>query len=233
MRTRKYLLGALVGVIGALVVSAPAFAGSAQSQTLETTLSPKKQDKKKFGGVSLHNIIATTYDTFVGSPSPQQTVFTIDPNVKFVGGNIPVCALAQIANKPDAQARAACPQSITGQGSVEVNGGALRGTVTFFRGAHPQDIYVHTDVNNGSVILDIIGNIQGKTLAFTNIPNTPGIDLTKFDTTFNKRKTGKKTFYVMARCKKKKWKTNETTTFYDGKVLSASSSQKCKQKKKK
>jgi hypothetical protein len=233
MRTRKYLLGALVGVIGALVVSAPAFAGSAQSQTLETTLSPKKQDKKKFGGVSLHNIIATTYDTFVGSPSPQQTVFTIDPNVKFVAGNIPVCSLAQIQNKPDAQARAACPQSITGQGSVEVNAGALTGTVTFFRGAHPQDIYVHTDVNNGSVILDIIGNIQGKTLAFTNIPNTVGLDLTKFDTTFNKRKTGKKTWYVMARCKKKKWKTNETTTFYDGKVLSASSSQKCKQKKSK
>lgn len=231
MRNRKYLIGALVGVIGALVVSAPAFAGSAQSQSLVTTLSPKKQNKKTFGGVSLHNIISTTYDTFVGSPSPRETDFTIDPNVKFVPGNIPICQLSQIQNKPTALAQAACPQSITGGGSVEVNGGALHGVVTFFRGQHPQDIYVHTDINNGSVILDIIGNIQGKTLAFTNIPNTPGIDLTKFDTTFNKRKTGKKTFYVMARCKKKKWKTSETTSFYDGKVLTAASSQKCKQKK--
>jgi hypothetical protein len=231
MRNRKYLIGALVGVIGALVVSAPAFAGSAQSQSLVTTLSPKKQSKKTYGGVSLHNIISTTYDTFVGSPSPRETDFTIDPNVKFVPGNIPVCQLSQIQNKPTALAQAACPQSITGGGSVEVNGGALKGVVTFFRGAHPQDIYVHTDINNGSVILDIIGDIQGKTLAFTNIPNTPGIDLTKFDTTFNKRKTGKKTFYVMARCKKKAWKTSETTTFYDGKVLSAASSMKCKKKK--
>jgi hypothetical protein len=231
MRNRKYLIGALVGVIGALSFSSIAQAGSPVSQTLQTTLAPAKQNKKAFGGVSLHNIISTTYTDFVGSHSPQSTTFTIDPNVKFVPGNIPVCQLSQIQNKPTAQARAACPQSITGQGTVAVNNGALTGVVTFFRGAHPQDIYVHTDINNGSVILDIIGDIQGKILAFTNIPDTPGIDLTRFDTTFNKRKTGKKTFYVMARCKKKSWKTSESTHFYSGETLSAASSMKCKQKK--
>jgi hypothetical protein len=93
---------------------------------------------------------------------------------------------------------------------------------------HPQDIFVHTDVNNGSLILDIIGNIQSKTLVFTNIPNTPGNVLSSFDTTFNKRKTGGKTFYVMARCKKKKWSTTETTNFYSGETLSASSTGRCK-----
>jgi hypothetical protein len=232
MRNRKYLIGALVGVIGALTVSSVAWAGSPTSQTLQTTLAPAKQSKKAFGGVSLHNIISTTYSDFVGSHSPQTTTFTIDPNVKFFPGNIPVCQLSQIQNKPTAQAQAACPQSITGNGTVEVNNGAIKGVVTFFRGAHPQDIYVHTDINNGSVVLDIIGDITGRTLAFTNIPDTPGIDLTKFDTTFTKRKTGKKTFYVMARCKKKKWATSETTHFYSGETLSASSSMKCKQKKK-
>jgi hypothetical protein len=231
MRNRKYLIGALVGVIGALAFSGVASAAPT-SQTLQTTLSPKKQSVKTFGGVSLHNIISTNFDNFATSQSPQTTTFTIDPNVKFVAGNIPVCALSQVSGKPDAQARAACPQSITGQGSVQVNGGALNGTVTFFRGdsAQNQDIIVHTVVG-GALVLDILGDIQGKQLVFSNIPNTPGNVLTKFDTTFNKRKTGKKTFYVMARCKKKKWKTTETTHFYSGETLSASSSQKCKQKK--
>jgi hypothetical protein len=231
MRNRKYLIGALVGVIGVL-----AFSGTASAvptgQTLQTTLSPAKQDKKQFGGVSLHNIISTTFDNFATSQSPRTTTFTIPPDVKFVNGNVPACALSSIQNKPTATAQAACPQSITGGGSVEVNGGALKGTVTFFSGG-PSTIYVHTDIG-GALILDIIGTISGKTLAFTNIPNTPGNVLTKFDTTFNKRKTGKKSFYVMARCgKKKKWVTSETTTYYAGGPTTASSTQKCKQKKSK
>jgi hypothetical protein len=230
MRNRKYLIGALVGVIGALALSGVASAAPL-SQTLETTLRPAKQDKKKFGGVSLHNIISTTIDNPATTQSPRQTVFTIDPNVKFVNGNIPVCPLSAIQGKFDAQARAACPQSITGQGTVEVNNGAIRGVVTFFSGG-PNTIYVQTDVGPGATTLTIIGQIQGKTLTFSNIPNTPGLVLTKFDTTFNKRKTGKRTFYVMARCKSKKrtWSTTETTTFYSGEVLSASSSGKCKVK---
>jgi hypothetical protein len=233
MRNPKYLIGALVGVIGALALSGAA-SGAPLSQTLETTLRPAKQDKKKFGGVSLHNIISTTIDNPATTQSPRQTVFTIDPNVKFVNGNIPVCPLSAIQGKFDAQARAACPQSITGQGTVEVNNGAIRGVVTFFSGG-PNTIYVQTDVGPGATTLTIIGQIQGKTLTFSNIPNTPGLVLSKFDVNFNKRKTGKKkgtkTFYVMARCKKKKWTNSESTNFYSGETLSASSTQKCKQKK--
>jgi hypothetical protein len=245
MRNRKYLIGALVGVIGALTFTSVASAGPV-SQSLTTTLSPTKQDRKLFGGVSLKNDIRTNYSGF-DSP-PRQTVFTIDPNVKFVAGNIPVCPLASVQNKPDAAARAACPQSITGQGTVEAQGslGTLNGTVTFFRGdsAANQDILVHTVVG-GALILDIIGDINGRTLTFTNLPNTGTQVLTDFNTTFNKRKTGKMTvkvagkkkklptFYVMARCKTGKWSTTETTTFYNGQTLSASSSGKCKKSKKK
>jgi hypothetical protein len=230
MRNRKYLIAALGCVIGALTLSGVASAAPL-SQTLETTLRPAKQDKKKFGGVSLHNIISTTIDNPAATQSPRQTVFTIDPNVKFVNGNIPVCPLSSIQGKFDALARAACPQSITGQGTVEVNNGAIRGIVTFFSGG-PNTIYVQTDIGPGATSLTIIGQISGKTLTFSNIPNTPGLVLTKFDTTFDKRKTGKKTFYVMARCKSKNrtWSTTETTTFYSGEVLSASSSGKCKVK---
>ncbi len=232
MRKRKYLIGALTGVIGALALSGVANA-AVTGQSLQTTLSPAKQDKKVFGGVSLHNIISTTITDPATTQSPKQTVFTIDPNVKFVAGNIPACPLSAIQGKFDAQARAACPQSITGQGTVEVNNGAIKGNVTFFSGG-PSTIYVQTDIGPGATTLTIIGQIQGKILTFSNIPNTPGLVLTKFDTTFNKRKTGKKTWYVMARCKKGKWKTSETTTFYSGEVFTAAAPpEKCKAKKSK
>ena len=233
MRKRKYLIGTLMGVIGALTFSSVAFAGPV-AQHLSTQLTPPKQDKKAYGGVSLHNDIATDFSGF-DSP-PKETVFTIPRDVKFTAGNIPVCPLSSVANKPDAQARAACPSSITGQGTVQANGllGALTGTVTFFRGdsSQGQDIIVHT-VIGGALVLDILGKVQGNILDFTNLPNTGTQVLTDFNTTFNKMKTGKKSFYVSARCKKGKWSTTETTTFYNGQSLSASSSQKCKQKKSK
>ena len=231
MRKRKYLIAATLGVFAALTVSGTAFAGSPTGQTLQTTLSPAKQSAKTFGGVSLHNIISTTYDTFVGSHSPKTTTFTIPSDVKFTAGNIPACPLSSVQGKFNAQAQASCPQSITGQGTVEVNGGAVKGLVTFFSGG-PSTIYVQTDIGPGATTLTIIGTIAGRTLTFSNIPDTVGLDLTKFDTTFNKRKTGKKSYYVSARCgKKKKWATTETTVFYSGESFSASSTQKCKQKK--
>ncbi len=229
MRNRKYVIGALAGVVGALALSGVAQAVPL-SQTETATITPSKQSKKTFGGASQSNIIATTISNPATTQSPKQTVFTIDKNTKFVNGNVPACPLASIQGKFTAQAQAACPQSIVGGGSVEVNNGAVNGTVTFFSGG-PNIIYVQTDIGPGATSLTIIGNIVGKTITFSNIPNTPGLVLTKFDTTFIKRKSGKKTFYFMARCKTGKWSTTETTTFYSGEVLSASSSQKCKAKK--
>ena len=229
-RSRKrFLTGFAVGVIGALAV--PSIASAVPvSQSLFVHVSPTKGDKKIFKGASQHTIISTVYDNITTSQSPKQTVFTIPSAVKFVNGNIPACPLSAIEGKFTAAAQAACPQSITGGGSVEVNGGAIGGTVTFFSGG-PNTIYVQTDVGPGATTLTIIGTLAGKTLTFSNIPNTPGLVLTKFDTTFNKRKSGKKTWYFMARCPKKFNKTTETTTFYSGEVLSATAGQKCKQTK--
>jgi hypothetical protein len=216
-------------VLGALSLSSVASAAPT-SQTLKTTLAPAKQSKKAFGGVSLRNIIGTNFDNFATSQSPRQTVFTVDPNIKFTNGNVPACQVSQIQGLFTAQAQAACPQSIVGRGTVQVNGGAIGGNVTIFAGG-PKTMYIQTDIGPSATSLTIIGTLAGRTLTFSNIPNTPGLVLSNFDTTFNKRKTGKKTFYVMARCKKGKWKNSEATTFYSGETLSASSTQKCKQKK--
>jgi hypothetical protein len=229
MRKRRFLIGAVAAVLGALSFSSVASA-AATSQTLQATLAPAKQSKKQFGGVSLHNVIGTTFDNFATSQSPRQTVFTVDRNIKFVNGNVPACQLSQIQGKFNAQAQASCPQSIVGSGSVQVNGGAIGGTVTIFAGG-PTTMYIQTDIGPGATSLTIIGTLSGRTLTFSNIPNTPGLVLSNFDTTFNKRKTGKKTYYVMARCKSKKWANSEATTFYSGETLTASSTQKCKQKK--
>jgi len=229
MRKRRFLIGAVAGVLGALSLSSVASAAPT-SQTLKTTLAPAKQSKKAFGGVSLRNIIGTNFDNFATSQSPRQTVFTVDPNIKFTNGNVPACQVSQIQGLFTAQAQAACPQSIVGRGTVQVNGGAIGGNVTIFAGG-PKTMYIQTDIGPSATSLTIIGTLAGRTLTFSNIPNTPGLVLSNFDTTFNKRKTGKKTFYVMARCKKGKWKNSEATTFYSGETLSASSTQKCKQKK--
>lgn len=229
MRKRRFLIGAVAGVLGALSLSSVASAVPT-SQTLKTTLAPAKQSKKAFGGVSLRNIIGTNFDNFATSQSPRQTVFTVDPNIKFTNGNVPACQLSQIQGLFTAQAQAACPQSIVGRGTVQVNGGAIGGNVTIFAGG-PKTMYIQTDIGPSATSLTIIGTLAGRTLTFSNIPNTPGLVLSNFDTTFSKRKTGKKTFYVMARCKKGKWKNSEATTFYSGEALSASSTQKCKQKK--
>jgi hypothetical protein len=229
MRRKRFLVGTALGLIGAFALTSVASAIPI-SQSLFVHVSPSKGDKKKFTGASQHTIISTVYDNFATSQSPRQTVFTIPSAVKFVNGNIPACQLSQIQGKFTAAAQQACPQSITGGGSVEVNGGAIGGTVTFFSGG-PSTIYVQTDIGPGATSLTIIGTLAGKTLTFSNIPNTPGLVLTKFDTTFNKRKSGKKTWYFMARCPKKVNSTTETTTFYSGEVLSATGSQKCKQTK--
>jgi hypothetical protein len=235
MKTRKSgwfrrggIVVVLLGLTAMLALPGTASAAGPTGQSLVTIGTPNKGDKKKFSGISLHTIISTTYDTFVGAHSPKQTVFTIPKDLKYVNGNIPACPLSAIAGKFTAQAQAACPQSITGGGTVEVNGGAIKGTVTFFSGG-PTTIYVQTDIGPGATTLTIIGTLSPGTLTFTNIPDTVGLVLTKFDTTFNKRRTGKKTFYVMARCRTGKLSTTETTTFYSGEVLSASAGQKCKQ----
>ena len=64
MHKRKYLVGATLGVLGALVFSGTAMAGVPTGQTLQATIAPKKLDKKQFRAASLHNIIATQVQRF-------------------------------------------------------------------------------------------------------------------------------------------------------------------------
>jgi hypothetical protein len=228
MRNRKYLIGALVCVIGAMTFSGVASARPI-GHSLQAKTAPAKQDNKRFGGASLNLTIASTYDSFATSQSPRQLVISLDRNMKLVNGNVPACQQSQIANRPTAAARAACPRSIVGQGSVQVNGGALTGQVTLFSGG-PKTLWAQVDVSGGAVILTLNGAISGRTLTISGIPNTPGTILNSTNVVLNKRKTGKNTFYLMARCPTKKWTIRESTSWYSGETMSATSTQKCKRK---
>ena len=62
MRKRKYLIGALLSVIGALVVSGTASAAVTGQTLTMTTSTPPKQEKKAFGPVgSFTTVVDTTY----------------------------------------------------------------------------------------------------------------------------------------------------------------------------
>jgi hypothetical protein len=226
MRNRKYLIGALLGLVGALAFSGIASAAPI-GHSVQTRTTPAKQDNKRFGGASFNFNVRSTYDAFATSQSPRQLVISLDRNMKLTLGGVPACQQSQIANKPTAAARAACPRSIVGQGSVSVNGGALTGVVTTFSGG-PKTLWAQVDVSGGAVILTLNGAISGRTLTISGIPNTPGTILDSTNVTLNKRKTGKSTFYLMARCPTKKWTVRESTSWYSGETLSGTATQKCK-----
>jgi hypothetical protein len=240
MRKRKYLIGALLSVVGALVVSGSASA-AVTGQSLSVNLTPPKQQKKVFGPVgSMKTVVDTNYAPGPFSPTGTQTVLTFSKDIKFTPGNIPVCNLSAISTVPQAQSDATCGASKVGTGSATINGGLLTGKVAAYNGTPSggsPTIGLHTDVFTGSgaysfsTTLTGVLNTSANTLTVA-IPPT-GTAITHFETTITKKKSGKKSFYVMARCKKKKWVNSETTTYNDGSSQSASSTQKCKQKKSK
>jgi hypothetical protein len=237
MRKRKYLIGAMLGVLGAFVFSGTAMAGQPIAHKVTATNSPKKQDKKVFGGVSVHLITQTTYDNFNGSPSSKTALFSFSKDVKVgLNGKLPTCPQSSLQTATTTAAvQSACGASIVGNGTALVNDGQSPFTSpnpVMLVGGGPNTLYVWVRIANATtVVLNGLFNQAAHTLLITGLPNTPGIDLTIFDTTLLKKKTGKTTFYAMARCgKKKKWPVTEVVTFQNGQQFTATSNQKCKQK---
>jgi hypothetical protein len=236
MRKRKYLIGALLGVIGSVVLSGTASA-NVLGQSVSSILSPAKAPKKAFVAMkSMKTTVDTNYDG-VFTPNANQTIVTFSHDVRFTPGNIADCNLSSISTVPEASAQAACGASRVGTGSATINGGALTGKVAAYNGVPSggrPTIGLHTDIFVGgaysfSTTLTGVLNTKSNTLT-VSIPPT-GTSITHFETTITKKKSGKKSFYIMARCKKKKWATSETTAFTGGPTLSSSSVQRCKQTK--
>ena len=241
MRKRKYLIGALLGVIGTVVLAGTASA-TVTSQSVSSIISPGKGPKKAFVAVkSMKTTVDTNY-TGTFTPNANQTIVSFSKDVKFTAGNIPQCNLSTISTVPEATAESQCGASRVGSGAAVIKSpsGAttLTGKVAAYNGQKSggsPTIGLHTDVFGPtgaySFSTTLTGILNTKTNQLTvSIPPT-GTSIVHFETTINKRKSGKKSFYVMARCKKKKWATSETTNFTGGPTITASSSQKCKQTK--
>jgi hypothetical protein len=237
MRKRKYLIGALLCAVGALVLSGTASA-TVTSETLTNTVTPKKQDVKVRGGISTNFIIDRTYTSSHDvNPSPTKNVITFSRDFRFTPGNIPDCPLTSIQGKDAAGARAACGASVVGQGNATqqtASGAQLQGVVTIFNGAPSggaPTIYVHVDFGAAVPTKPILTGVINGTVLTVSVPTVPGTTLVHFLSTINKRKSGKTSFYLGAKCgKKKKWTVSNTTTFTDGSTKSESASTRYKQK---
>ena len=242
MSKRKYVLAGSLGVIGALLMSGTASA-AVTGFTYGATISPPKQSAKTFGPAAITSTLDTSF-TGGFAPTPTTTVVQFSKDIKFTPGKLAQCNLNSISTVPDSMAMSLCGSSKVGTGSVLVNGGALTGKVTAYSGVPSgggtPPIGFHTDLflaSSGAYSFSTtgIGTLDTKTNTLTTpIPPT-GTSLTHFDVTIGKVKTGKKkgkpTYYVMARCKKKKWSDTATESFSDGSTLSSTSVQKCKAKK--
>jgi hypothetical protein len=242
MSKHRYVLAGSLGVIGALLMSGTASA-AVTGFTYGATISPPKQSAKTFGPAAITSTLDTTF-TGGFTPTPTTTVVQFSKDIKFTPGNLAQCDLSSISTKPDSTAMSLCAKSKVGVGSVVVNNGALTGKVTAYNGVPSgggvPPIGFHTDLflPSGAYSFSTtgIGTLDTKTNTLTTpIPPT-GTSLTHFEVAIGKVKTGKKkgktTYYVMARCKKKKWTDTATESFSDGSSRTSTSVQKCKAKKK-
>lgn len=237
MRKRKYLIAAMLGVCGTLVTSAGTASAAVIGQNLKTTMSPARQDRQVFAPAkTFRSVLGTSFTGARFLPIASANVLTFSKDVKFTPGNIPECDLSVIRTVPEASADAACRTSRVGGGSLLINGGgALTGKLAFYNGqpiGGIPTIGLHTDVftygrYSLSTTLTGVLNTKANTLSFSYPPT--GNSVTDWDTTFYKRKSGKETFYVMARCRKK-WVTTATVIYDNGQSISSTSTQRCKQK---
>jgi hypothetical protein len=223
---RKRLLIAIV-TAGLLAIFGSGQASAAvlgQGYTVRVT--PPKQDNSRLAPIrSLVDTITTPYDSTF-SPGGSEVVLAFSKDIRLNQGQLPACNT--VLTQPAAQVRAACPKSIVGQGTAEVNNGALHSVVTVLNGP-PHRLYFHFDTENGAVIAPLTAQMNPKANTLTiALPNVPGTVITQVITTINRVRTGKKTYFVEARCRKKKWVNSVHTTYLNGQSTSARSVQRCK-----
>ena len=149
MRKRKYVIGALLSVIGALVVSSSASA-AVTGQTLTTTTSPAKQQKKTFGPVgAFTNVVDTAYTGGVLAdrhPDRADLHARTSSSLRATSRSATWARSAPCRSPPS---DATCGASKVGSGEATINGGILTGKVAAYNGipsGGSPTIGLHTDV---------------------------------------------------------------------------------------
>jgi hypothetical protein len=260
---RKYLIGMIVGLIGAVALSSVAWA-DVTGVSIESSVTPAKGDKKVRNGISdffssndMHSgallgqpgcLIGNEGPSCFSYPPSVRSLITFPTSLKFDPGNLPDCNLSSLVGQSTAGAKAACPGSIVGSGENRQafsDGSTRTGVITLFNGAPSggfPSLYLHVDLPGVTTKPILNGVIRGNTID-VSIPPVPGTVIERFATTINKvvskktrnRKTGKvkKTYYLSANCSKPNYTVREDVTYQNGKTLTATTPGHCKQTNKK
>jgi hypothetical protein len=219
-----------VALVATGLVAAVAPAALTKSE-LTVAVAPAKQSTKTPGGVSIAVNSETAYDAYMPAPANPsshvtRTVLHFDNDFSFNTVGYPQCPLASIATASTESARATCPDSMIGTGTVNVDGivGPASGIVTAFNG-QPQGglptVLFHSRVgaplNSTTVLTGVlkpseIGGDFGKELDIEVAAVAGGYEVIKhFDVTVGKivtKKANKKRhkpakYYVAATCRDK------------------------------
>jgi len=257
---RKYVIGVIVGLAGAMAFASVASA-AVTALNIGANITPTKQNKKVRGGVSVFyesndahagdllgqgGCLAGNNVACLAYPPSVSDVITFPPDLKFNPGKLVDCRLTAIQGQSAAGARAACSKSVVGTGRVvnkTLSGQTLTGVVTAFNGSPSggnPSMYVHTDIAGVTTKPILNGVIRGNTVTL-QIPPVPGAVIEHIDVSFPKKvtqkkrnkRTGKvtKTFYQSIKCSKRSWTVTSTNTYQNGQTLTDSKTYRCTQKK--
>jgi hypothetical protein len=233
-----------LGIAAALSISSYAYGTGASDNNaiVDAKITPSKLDKKKFKPVNLFLGVRNEATVTGTQSNPASEYISSSKNVKIKLKKAPLCDAPLANGIPTEQARAACPAgSFLGEGEANVTapGGTVIDNivVSVFNGPGPGQLRLHTYSPNlaaaspivpGTVEKSNAGPKWGYALNVPNAPETGALMITKFNATVEKR-----TKTVTARCKPKTFKALREVTYKDGSSETATTSQKCKVKKKK
>jgi len=235
-----------IGLVVAVGAGAIALADGASTNTafVDGSVKPAKLDKKKYKPISLFSGVRTEVPTGVNGlqSNPLVEYISYPKNVKFDFKAGDVCTTLPPSGSTTDQARDACPpSSYLGSGEAEVQGPGIAPitdiTVSVFRGPDKKGIQLHTysptlgqasPTVPGSIVKSNAGSKYGYALSVPNAPQTGALMITKFNATIEKKSKA-----VLARCKSKNMTWERKVTYADGSSETATTTQKCKRKKKK
>ena len=226
-----------VGLIAVWTAAPTSALGTITTQTISAVATPQIQDQTAFSGAALS---LTEDETYSGGfqPTLSQIVYHLDNDFAFDTTGLPQCPLASISSQTRANAIAACPGSVVGSGTSEINGGVLSGVITAFNGqpaAGAPTIYLHMSISNDAIDLVLVGGLAPSTRAgdfgtqiTINVFNT-GTALTHLDFTLNNLQPAPGHHYVSARCDDPDhiWNFIGDFTYLDSSTQSASSTETC------
>jgi len=234
-----------LGGIAALSGGAIALAdGAGDNQAfVDGEVKPAKLDQRRFKPVKLFLGVRTEGPVTGSQQNPEQELIAMSRDIKFRSKRAPVCTAGiEVPGLTTEQVRAMCPRRSylgAGEGEVALNASTRIGdiTVSVFNGPGVNQVRLHTaSPTLGAAAPTVQGRIvranQGRryrqALLVEDAPDAGGdaFMITKFNATINRS-----TKVAQARCEARKFRFLRKVTYDDGSTETATTTQKCKRKR--